>query len=139
MKNFKRVLVLMVSAFSLYSTSAVACGGADLTDDDILNSKELAAVTARIYEVYGKIVDVEEILRSGNKILNMDKVEVAKAMCDANYHHVYMTTNFLGELRCLAMFESDYPGQIKVDGGKIRVSCKADGGKEELVVVPFRK
>lgn len=138
MKVFKRVLLLAVSLV-IYSSTSLACGGANLTNEDILGSQELLAVTAKINEIYGREVTTSEILRTGNKILNIDKVEVMSAMCAANYHHVYMESKSPEELRCLVVFEPGYPGQIKVEYGEIRAACSLNGGKQALVKVPFKK
>lgn len=134
MKTFTSLFL----AASLITSAAFACGGEDLTDADILESQEVAAVTAKIAEVTGEQVQVSEILRTGNVILNIDKQEVASAMCAAKYHHVFYTSTSGSGLLCMTTFEPGYPGQIKAEGREIRVACKSDA-KVGRIIVPFVK
>ncbi len=135
-----KVLFVAILFGLAITTNAFACGAGELTDEQVSTSAELEAVKTQIQTLYGQEVAIESIVRSGNKILDLDKNEVASAMCAANYINVYMQPGTGSGLLCMVTFSVYLSGVIKVEDGEFRAECRtAAGSAANLVTVPFQR
>jgi hypothetical protein len=135
--NFVRQYHLLVLIPSLISSGAYACGGEDLPNDIISSLPYVLAVQDKVAAVYGESVTVESIVRSGNNLLNLDKIAVASAMCSAKYINVYLIAQTSSELRCMTTFQLLTDGRLDFSGLKAGAECRrVNGAKSEWVDVP---
>lgn len=123
---------------SLFMTVQVwACGGGDLTDAEIRNSSDLKSVMSSIEEKYDIPIYFQTLIRSGSGILNLQRKEVARAMCPANYINAYFSSEVEDELKCMITFTVDQrSGQMK-DKNELVAVCSKNKNKPEKVEINF--
>lgn len=92
-------------AFLLISANALACGGEDISDAQITSLEYVQKAKSKISSTYNQPVKIESIVRSGNSIINLEKKEVARVRCKANFINVFFIPVEKGELLCSTTFQ----------------------------------
>ncbi len=99
--------IKLIGLLIFFTVSNVfACGGDnDLTDTEIASAPYVQAVQAKIASTYNTSVKIEEIVRSENNILDLNKITVARVRCSANLINVFIKSRSDDKLLCMTTFE----------------------------------
>lgn len=131
-----RFIALALFALIVQPAHVLACGGVDADDAQIISLPYVQKVHAKITSVYGTAFEIESVVHSENRLLDLDKQAVAAARCAAQFINVYFVSQPASGLVCMTTFQLTSRGQLDFSGSISAAACRRSKDQQpELVEV----